>query len=126
MPGYPPAAGPGHALVPAPGYPAMPGQDYPVQLAVEYPEQSSRLLAGLSIPFFLLRGIMLIPALFVLYFVGIAAVVVVWIAFWAVLFTGRYPPTFHSFVSGYLRWQIRCTCYLYGLTDKYPPFRLEP
>jgi hypothetical protein len=103
-----------------------PGQDYPVQLTAGYPRHSSRVLAGLSIPYFLLRGLMLIPALFVLFFVGIAALVVVWIAFWAVLFTGRYPPTFHVFVTGYLRWRIRCTCYLYGLTDKYPPFRLEP
>jgi hypothetical protein len=58
--------------------------------------------------------------------VGIAAIIVVWIAFWAVLFTGRYPPSFHEFVTGYLRWSTRVSAYLYGLTDKYPPFRLSP
>jgi hypothetical protein len=128
--GYPPPPGPGsdpgYALEPSQAYGPAHGQAYPVQLSVEYPEHSSRVLAALSIPFFLLRLIMLIPALFVLYFVGIAAAVVVWIAFWAVLFTGRYPPAFHSFVTGYVRWSTRTTCFLYGLTDQYPPFSLEP
>lgn len=123
---YQGAPGQGYALEPSSAYGGMHGQNYPVQLTVEYPEHSSRVLAGLSIPFFLLRMIMLIPALFVLYFVGIAAAVVVWIAFWAVLFTGRYPPAFHGFVTGYVRWSTRCTCFLYGLTDKYPPFSLDP
>jgi Domain of unknown function (DUF4389) len=126
QPYYQGAPGPGYALEPSLAYGPAHGQAYPVQLSVEYPEQSSRVLAGLSIPFFLLRLIMLIPAVFVLYFVGIAAGVVVWIAFWAVLFTGRYPPAFHNFVTGYVRWSTRCTCFLYGLTDKYPPFSLEP
>jgi hypothetical protein len=129
-PGQPPyyqgGTGPGYALEPSRAYGPAHGQAYPVQLSVEYPEQSSRVLAGLSIPFFLLRLIMLIPALFVLYFVGIAAAVVAWIACWAVLFSGRYPPAFHSFVTGYLRWSTRTTCFLYGLTDQYPPFSLEP
>ena len=125
-PYYQGAPGPGYALEPSQAYGPAHGQAYPVQLSVEYPEHSSRVLAALSIPFFLLRLIMLIPALFVLYFVGIAAAVVVWIAFWAVLFTGRYPPAFHNFVTGYVRWSTRTTCFLYGLTDKYPPFSLEP
>jgi hypothetical protein len=117
----------GYAVAQAEHYAVPQGQDsYPVQVSVEYPEHSSRLLAGLSIPYFLARLIMLIPAIFVLYFVGIAAIIVVWIAFWAVLFTGRYPPSFHEFVTGYLRWSTRVSAYLYGLTDKYPPFRLSP
>jgi hypothetical protein len=127
-PGYAPSepGGPAWPGAPAPGYAGGQGQDCPVQLAVAYPEHGSRVLAGLSIPFFLLRAIMLIPALFVLYFVGIAAGVAVWIAFWAVLFTGRYPPSFHNFVTGYVRWSTRCSCFLFGLTGKYPPFRLDP
>jgi hypothetical protein len=121
-PYYQGGPGPGYALEPSHGH----SQAYPVQVSIEYPGQSSRVLAALSIPFFLLRLIMLIPALFVLYFVGIAAVVVAWIAFWAVLFTGRYPPAFHTFVAGYVRWSTRTSSFLYGLTDKYPPFSLEP
>jgi hypothetical protein len=119
---------PGYAVEPAQNYGVTPyGSDHPVQVTVAYPEQSSRVLAGFSIlPYFLLRMIMLIPALFVLYFVSIAALVVAWIACWAVLFTGRFPPTFHSFITGYVRWTTRCTCFWLGLTDKYPPFRLDP
>jgi hypothetical protein len=99
---------------------------HPVNLTIDYPQQSSRVLAALSIPFFLLRALMLIPAMFCLYFVGIAAFFVVWIAFWAVTFTGRYPQGMFDFVTGYLRWTTRSTAYLYGLTDSYPPFRLRP
>jgi hypothetical protein len=98
---------------------------YPVDLLVRYPESSSRALAALSIPFFLARGILLLPVLFCLYFVSIAALFVVWFAFWAVAFTGRYPRGMFDFVTGFLRWQIRATAYLYGLTDSYPPFRLS-
>ena len=98
---------------------------YPVNLTIDYPERSSRLLAVLSIPYFLARYIMLIPALFCLLFVGIAAYFVVWIAFWAVTFTGRYPRGMFDFVAGYLRWSIRIAAYLFGLTDKYPPFRMR-
>jgi hypothetical protein len=36
------------------------------------------------------------------------------------LFTGRYPEGAHSFVTGFLRWNVRATAWLYGLTDKYP------
>jgi hypothetical protein len=61
---------------PAQQYGVMQVQDYPVQVAIEYPEHSSRVLAALSIQFFLARYILLIPALFVIYFVGIAAAVV--------------------------------------------------
>jgi len=59
------------------------------------------------------------------YFVGIAAFFVIWIAFWAVTFTGHYPRGMFDFATGYMRWSVRTTAYLYGLTDKYPPFRLR-
>lgn len=113
--GYPPA-----------GY-GQPGPaGHPVQLFIAYPQRSSRALAGFSIPFFLARYIMLIPAFFCLYFVSIAAAIVAWIACWAVLFTGRYPAGMHGFVTGVMRWNTRTSAYLYGLTDAYPPFRFEP
>ena len=99
---------------------------YPVNLIIDYPPSSSRALALFSIPFFFIRALLLIPAMFCLYFVGIAGGIVVWIAFWAVTFTGHYPAGMFSFVSGYLRWQTRTSAYLFGLTDQYPPFRLRP
>lgn len=120
--GYPPPPPPPQGYY---GQPPMPaGGDYPIQVTFQRPERSSRILAGLSIPFFLARYIMLIPAVIVLYFVGIAAFVVVWIGFWAVLFTGHYPQGMYNFVSGYVRWNTRVSAYLFGLTDRYPPFRL--
>jgi hypothetical protein len=99
--------------------------DYPVQLTIQRPERSSRALAILSIPFFLARWVLLIPAYLVLYFVGLAAMFVAWIAMWAVAFTGSYPQGMHGFVTGVLRWQTRANAYLFGLTDRYPPFSLD-
>jgi hypothetical protein len=104
----------------------MATEHHPVNLDVDYPESSSRPLALFSIPFFFIRALLLIPAMFCLYFVGIAAFFVVWIAFWAVTFTGRYPRGMFDFVTGYMRWSVRATAYLYGLTDSYPPFRMRP
>lgn len=98
---------------------------YPVNLTIDYPEKSSRLLAVFSIPYFLVRYLALLPALICVMFVGIAAFFVVWIAFWGVAFTGRYPRGMFDFVTGYLRWTSRISAYLFGLTDKYPPFRMS-
>jgi hypothetical protein len=134
MPSYPPA--PGYAAAPASGHGqppwgappapwAPPPSDYPVQLTIPYPPRSSRGLAVLGI-IYLLKALALLPVFFCLYFVGIAAFVVFWIAQWAILFTGRYPEGMHRFVSGYLRWSTRAWAWLFGLTDRYPPFRLSP
>jgi hypothetical protein len=60
-------------------------------------------------------------------FLWIAAVVVVIIAWFAILFTGRYPRDMFDFVLGVLRWQNRVVGYAFTLvTDQYPPFRLRP
>lgn len=103
----------------------QPTADYPVNLQIEYPERSSRLLAIFSIPYFLIRYLLLLPTMICLMFVGIAAFLVVWIAFWAVAFTGRYPRGMFDFAAGYIRWTSRVSAYLFGLTDKYPPFRMS-
>jgi hypothetical protein len=47
------------------------------------------------------------------------------IAFFAVLFTGRWPEGLRSFVVGVIRWGTRVSAYFLLLTDKYPPFSLE-
>jgi hypothetical protein len=93
-------------------------------VTIPYPQRSNRGLAVLGI--LLLRGLALLPVLFCLYLLGIAAFVVFWIAQWAVLFTGRYPEGMHTFVTGYVRWYARSFAWLFGLTDRYPPFRLSP
>ena len=89
--------------------------DYPVTLTVEYPEKLSRLTT-----FF--RLFMLIPQVFVFVFVSIAAWFIMFLSWWAILFTARYPDVFFNFITWWLRWGARLGGYIYLLTDKYPPF----
>jgi hypothetical protein len=74
----------------------------------------------------LFRAILVIPQILVVFFVGIAASVVLVIAWFAALFTGRVPAFATQFLTGYLRWNTRILAYAEFLTDKYPPFSLEP
>ena len=55
-------------------------------------------------------------------FVGIAAAWRSFIAWFAVIITGRWPDGLRDFVLGYLRWSTRLTGYAFLLTDEYPPF----
>lgn len=75
----------------------------------------------------LVKWFLAIPHYVILFFLGIGAAVAVIIAWFAILFTGRYPRALFHFVEGVLRWQNRVTGYAYLLvTDQYPPFRLRP
>ena len=68
-----------------------------------------------------------IPHYIVLFFLDIAGVVAVIIAWFAILFTGRYPRGLFDFVEGVIRWDNRVIAYAVILvTDQYPPFRLAP
>jgi hypothetical protein len=71
------------------------------------------------------RYFMLIPHVIVLWFVGIGAGVAILIAWFAVLFTGRWPDGLRDFVLGYLRWSFRLSGYAMLLTDEYPPFSTD-
>ncbi len=97
---------------------------YPVDVRADYPQRSSRLWAVLTI--FWIKGLALIPHIFVLAFLGIAQFVVAVIAQFAVAFTGRYPAGMHGFVTGVLRWQTRVSAFFLSVTDRYPPFSLQP
>jgi len=68
------------------------------------------------------RGLMLIPHIFVAFFYGFAVYVVVFVAWFALLFTGRFPLGMYNFVAGYMRFITRV--YGYGLLvcDQFPPF----
>ena len=74
----------------------------------------------------LIRVILVIPQAIVLLFVGIGAGVVMFLGWFAALFTGRLPESFARFLLGYLRWSTRVNAYTYFLTDVYPPFALDP
>jgi hypothetical protein len=71
------------------------------------------------------RFILVIPHLIVLAILGIAAWVVLIVAFFAVLFTAHWPEGMRNFVVGVLRWSTRVNAYFFLLTDEYPPFSLD-
>lgn len=98
--------------------------DSPVKFTVDYPEKLSRGI--LLLKTFLGWIYVGIPHGIILWFYGIAVVIVVFISWWVILFTGRYPKSLFDFVVGYLRWSLRVQAY-WGclLTDVYPPFSGE-
>jgi hypothetical protein len=93
-----------------------------VRLDIANPE-SQRLNRWLP----LVKWLLAIPHYIVLFFLGIGAFFAIVVAWFAILFTGRYPRGLFDFVTGFLRWSIRVTAYAFALTtDEYPPFRLAP
>jgi hypothetical protein len=84
-----------------------------------------RLDPELSRWLWLVKWLLAIPHFIVLYFLGIAAAVVVFIGFFAVLFTGKWPDGLRTFLLGYYRWSYRVWGYTTLLVDRYPPFSLE-
>ncbi|HEY5335748.1 MAG TPA: DUF4389 domain-containing protein [Mycobacteriales bacterium] len=71
------------------------------------------------------RLLLAIPHLVLLFFLGVAAAVVVVVGWFAALVLGRLPAWAHEYVSGWLRWSARVNGYLMLITDVYPPFSFE-
>ena len=104
------------------GYPAfgLEVEDDAFTLDIPYPETLSR---GLVLVKMLFGAFYVgIPHGFLLIFRMIATLVLQFLAFWAVLFTGEYPENWHRFNVGTIRWSLRVNLYLLLMTDEYPPF----
>jgi len=96
-------------------------EEQSVHVELAYPDA-----AGLNRWLPLVKWFLAIPHIIVLACLGIAAVVVAVIAWFAILFTGNYPKGLFDFVVGVMRWQLRVMSYaLILVTDKYSPFSLE-
>lgn len=96
---------------------------YPANVTIDYPQRLGRGMVVLKALFgWIYAGI---PHGIILYFYGIAVAVVTFIAFWAILFTGKYPKGMFDFVAGYVRWNTRVALYLSLMRDEYPPFTIE-
>jgi hypothetical protein len=94
-----------------------------VHLDFAYPDAQHDLNRWLP----LVKWLLAIPHYIVLFFLWLAALVCIVIAWFAILFTGRYPRGLFEFVDGVLRWGNRVVGYAFILvTDEYPPFRLSP
>jgi hypothetical protein len=101
-------------------YPAT-DDEQSVHLDFPYPDVARDLNRWLP----LVKWLLAIPHYVVLFFLWVAAVVAVIVAWFAILFTGRYPRGLFDFVEGVLRWHNRVMGYAFLLvTDVYPPFRL--
>jgi uncharacterized membrane protein len=98
---------------------------YPVSITSPRQERYSRLLALCTLLLTIPKLLILIPQLILLYILSLCSFVVSVIAQFAVLFTGKYPQVLYDFTLGAIRWQTRVAAYIYGITDKYPPFRLD-
>lgn len=93
-----------------------------VHITIPFPNVEKDLGRGMP----LIKWFLAIPHLFLLSFLGIAAAFCVFISWFAILFTGRFPRGFFDFVVGVGRWGLRVSAYAFLLvTDVYPPFSLE-
>lgn len=97
-------------------------EEQAVHLDMAYPEVQTQLNRWLP----LVKWLLALPHYIVLIALDIAGLVVVIVAWFAILFTGRYPRWAFDFIVGVMRWHNRVLGYAFLLvTDQYPPFRLD-
>jgi uncharacterized protein DUF4389 len=92
--------------------------EYPVRTRIDQPEKIARWRP-------LVHWLLAIPHWFILYFLFIAEGIVIFIAFFAILFTRKWPRSMFDFTVGILRWRMRVTGFLFWMTEEYPPFSLD-
>ena len=106
---------PAQLTVPDPAGPPSPV--YPAAVEIGYPAELNRWLP-------LVKWLLAIPHFFALWFVVIGAFFVAIYAFFAVLFTGRWPRGAFDYLVGTFRWAYRVAVYVHLMTDAYPPFSM--
>jgi len=100
-----------------------PSTDEQQAVTLELPQPDARIDLNRWLP--LVKWLLALPHYVVLVFLWLGAVVAVVIAWFAILFTGRYPRALFDYVVGVGRWHNRVVAYAWLLvTDRYPPFRL--
>lgn len=98
-----------------------PGQ-HPVRLVVDYPQEFSRMQALFWTFLSIVGFVMMIPHIFWIFLQQIAVMVVNAIAFWAILFTGRYPRGMWEFQKNFVQYSVRVNMWTYCMAQGYPPF----
>lgn len=97
-------------------------EEQAVHVDIPYPDVRTELNRWLP----LVKWLLAIPHYIVLFFLDIGVVIVVIIAWFAILLTGGYPRALFDFVVGVFRWHLRVAAYAFLLTtDRYPPFSLS-
>lgn len=102
-------------------YPSFSPDESPVVLEYDEPPQGQ--LSRWRVFFWKL--LLIVPHFFVLWFLFVAVFAVTVIAWFAILFTGRYPRGLFGFVTGVMRWYLRTVGYFASYTDRFPPFALS-
>ena len=111
-----------YALLMDDRYPAT-DEEQGVHLGYSYPDVETDLGRGMP----LVKWLLAIPHYVVLFFLNIGVFFAVIAAWFAILFTGRYPRGLFDYVEGVMRWHNCVVGYAFALvTDDYPPFRLRP
>jgi uncharacterized protein DUF4389 len=111
-------------------YFALMNDEYPstddeqtVHVDIDYPDVENDLQRGMP----LIKWLLAIPHYIILFVLAIAAFFALIGAWFAVVFTGRYPRGIFDFLVGFHRWALRVEGYAFLLvTDRYPPFSLDP
>lgn len=97
-------------------------EEQAVQIDIPYPDVEKELNRWMP----LIKWLLVLPHVFVLFFLLIGVLVCTILAWFIILLTGQYPRRMFEFVVGFLRWVLRVYAYAFLLTtDKYPPFRLS-
>ena len=97
-------------------------EEQAVHLNFPYPDAEHELSQGLP----LVKWLLAIPHYVVLFFLSIGAILAAIFAWFAILFTGRYPPSIFDYIEGVIRWHNRVAAYaILLITDRYPPFSLD-